>query len=700
MPPGFDVHPDDLKAFLQEVDEQLDLLDDDIVRLEREADNVELLQEIFRAAHTLKGSSGMLGFQRMAALTHAMEDVLDRVRKGTLPVTPELVDALLQSLDGLKALKARAAVGEDGGIDIDPLVTALRAVEAAHPPSGDGGATGAPPVAPPAEAAALLEAARALGRAAYRVVVAFDAGSAWLAVRNFQVLSALAERGDVVWSAPPRDAIEREEASATLAAIVAASCDADALCAAVETIDEVVSVSVEPLPESGLAPAADERLSDEPPPDDRDRRIIDLGPEARGKSPQEQLELAAQKIETLQTIRIDVERLDSLMNMVGELAIDRTRISQICRLLQARHKEDELVDALADTSAHIVKVVDELHESMMQIRMLPIGLLFGKFPRLVRDLARTTGKAVTFLVEGQDTEIDRSVIDKIKDPLVHLIRNAVDHGIESPEERRRAGKPETGTIRLSARHDQGYIVVTLEDDGRGIDVERVKEAAVQRGLISADVAHRLSESEALDLIFQPGLSTARATTEVSGRGVGMDVVRRDIEALNGLIDIESVRGRGTRFSLRLPLTLATFRGLLVESAGTAYAIPLSYVQETVRPAPGSVATVMGRQMLKLRGSVLPLLPLREICRIGGREKPATAEPFVVIVRAGERTVALAVDALIEQQEIVVKSLGGLVGHTPGVAGASILGDGQVVLILDVPALIKAAVQRETYALAA
>lgn len=699
MVSGFELHPDDLKAFLQEAEEQLGLLEDDIVRLEREADNVQLLQEIFRAAHTLKGSSGMLGFQRMAALTHAMEDALDRVRKGTLPVTPELVDALLWSLDGLTALKARAAEGEDGGFDIEPLVTTLRTLTGENVPGAapQGAATSAP-LDIPELARPLVDAARALGQRGYQVIITFNDGSDWLAVRNFQALAALAAHGNVVWSDPSRDEIEREQSASVLRAIVTTSLEPEALRAAAASVDEVVAVEIETVDERPTSALGDERTAGAtrlP----SERRIVDQGPETRGKDPVEQLDLAAQKIETLQTIRIDIERLDSLMNMVGELAIDRTRISQISRLLQSRHKDDELVSALANTSARIVRAVDELYESVMQIRMLPIGLLFGKFPRLVRDLARATGKSVTFIVEGEATEIDRSVIEKIKDPLVHLIRNAVDHGIEPPDERRLAGKPESGTLKLSARHDQGYIVISLEDDGRGIDVERVKDAAVRKGLLPAEMAQRLSENEALELIFQPGLSTAHTTTEVSGRGVGMDVVRRDVEALNGLIEIDSAVGRGTRFSLRLPLTLATFRGLLVESAGTAYAIPLSYVQETVRPEPHAVATVMGKRVLNLRGTVIPLMPLSSISRTGARSGEDAAA-FVVIVRAGDRIIAIGVDALVEQQEIVVKSLGGHLGQTPGVAGASILGDGQVVLILDVPALIKAVAQREGLALAA
>ena len=266
-------------------------------------------------------------------------------------------------------------------------------------------------------------------------------------------------------------------------------------------------------------------------------------------------------------MRIDVDRLDGLMNMVAELAIDRTRIAQISRVLQSQYKEDDQVRALTETSTHIVKLVDELHETMMQIRMLPVGVLFSKFPRVVRDLARGLSKDINLVVEGEGTEIDRSVIDKIRDPLVHLMRNAVDHGVESPEGRAAAGKPAQSVLKLTARHEQGQILIVLEDDGRGIDPAAIREAAVRKGVVTQEEAERFSDREALELIFAPGLSTATQTTEVSGRGVGGDVIRRDIESLNGRVEIESTLGVGTTFTLRLPLTLATFGGLLVVSGG-------------------------------------------------------------------------------------------------------------------------------------
>jgi two-component system, chemotaxis family, sensor kinase CheA len=387
------------------------------------------------------------------------------------------------------------------------------------------------------------------------------------------------------------------------------------------------------------------------------------------------------------------------MNMVGELVIDRTRVSQLSRLLQGRFKEDEYVSALAETSMHIAKVVDELHESMMSVRMLPVGLLFSKFPRLVRDLSRDLDRKVTLAVEGEETEIDRSVIEKIKDPLVHLIRNSLDHGIEPAEERAAAGKPEASILKLTAAHEQGQIIISIEDDGRGIDTERVVASAVKKGQISPEAAERLSHREKLELIFAPGLSTAAKTTEVSGRGVGMDIVRRDIESLNGRVEVESEAGRGTTFRLRLPLTLATFRGLLVSSGGTTYAIPLTYVQETIRPDQAQLRTVSGRPVMSLRGSVMSLIWLNESLSLDAPNEPTASEDaYVVVVRASEsetdRPVAIAVDELVDQQEIVVKSLSGFLGRARGIAGASILGDGQVVLILDVPSMIKATQSRD------
>lgn len=678
-----DISADELKVFLQEAESLLATLDEHIVRLEQEGPAADLVQEIFRVAHTLKGSSGMLGLDRMTHVTHQMEDLFDRVRKGTLGITEEIIDALLMSLDVLRVLKDDVAAGVESSVDVSQVVDALR--RAADSPVAD-----APGQA--AESVSLLKSLRSDAalreqvsdaRAEHPVLhlqVTLDSQSQWLAVRCFQLLNELDQWGEVLVSSPTQADIEAEQVTSRLEALISlrGEPDASALDAALRAIDDVRGteiVAVEafhlldhlPEPGAGAAPGA--------------------------PASESVAAAAAPRSEPLaSSVRVDVEQIDALMNMVGELVIDRTRVSQLSRVLSDRFDDDD-VRSLGETSVHLEKLINELHERMMQIRMLPVGLLFSKFPRLVRDLSRSLGKSIRLELDGEDTEIDRSVIEQIKDPLVHLIRNACDHGIEDPLGREANGKPEISILKLSASHQQGQIVITLADDGRGIDVDRVKAKAIERGLISADKADRLSQREVVDLIFAPGLSTAAQATEVSGRGVGMDIVRRDIESLGGRIEVETSPGRGTTFRLRLPLTLATFRGLLVGCGQAVYAIPLSYVQETLRPSPEQLHTVGTRPVLHLRTRdlVMPIVRLADVLGAEGESAGATS-PYVVVVRAGEseteRPVAIAVDRLIDQQDIVVKSLSSFLGRTQGVAGASILGDGRVVLIVDVPSLIK------------
>lgn len=692
MEQASDVSSEELKVFLQEVDEQLQLLDEDIIRLEKEEDNVDLLQEIFRAAHTLKGSSSMLGFHKMADLTHVMEDVLDRLRKGLVQVTPELIDALLASLDELKILKqAISSGGDDDAGDIAPLVAMLKSVarpgEEATSSEKKSASISSIALADPAIQKKLEDLAAA-GLQVYMIQIVVDPESAWGAVRFFQALSELGTLGEIICSDPSQEEIEQEKAGAELQVLLATQADADAVRAVVSSIEDITKVEVAAW--SGADAVSDERVADQDADEDgAERRVIDLGPTSRGKSQREQLEEASQKIETLQTIRIDVDQLDALLNVVGELITERTRVSAISRVLELRYRGDETVQSLAETCDRLVRGVTDLNEGMMRLRMLPIGTLFNKFPRLLRDVARATGKDVDLVIEGEDTEIDRSVIEKIKDPLVHLLRNAVDHGVETPEERRAAGKPVPAVIKLSANHEQGHIIITLEDDGRGIDAKAMRAAAVKKGLLEAEAAERLSDAEAIDLIFESGFSTAAKTTGVSGRGVGMDVVRKNISAVNGIVQVETAVGRGTTITLQLPLTLATFRGLLVESAGAVYAIPLNYVQESGDLDSTSIESIIDTETVNRRGTVMPLLRLSSVCDSGSENGQRKREAYIVVVKAGDWPVAIAVDALMEQQEIVVKSLGKYLGQTEGISGASILGNGQVVLILDVVGMIKA-----------
>ena len=377
------------------------------------------------------------------------------------------------------------------------------------------------------------------------------------------------------------------------------------------------------------------------------------------------------------------------MTTIGELVIDRTRIAQIGRLLQAKYKEDELVQSLSETSAHVAKVVDDLQEEIMEVRLMPIGTVFNGFPRMVRDLAQRFGKDVEFLVDGQDTEIDRTVIERVRDPLVHLLRNSIDHGIETREERAAAGKPVEGTIKLSAAQEQGYIVIKVADDGKGIDPELLRATAVKKGMLSPDAAERLTDVEAIDLIFAAGTSTAEATTEVSGRGVGMDIVKTNIESINGFVTVDTTLGEGTTFNLRLPLTLATVQALLVSMNNTLFAVPAVYVLEVRRIESADIETIEGSEVIRSRGSIVPLLRLDKV--FGKGLFPLEIQDraaYVVVLKLGERLVGLAVHALMEMQEIMVKSPSDGMGDLKGIAGASILGDGQVVQIIDIPTLIQ------------
>ena len=378
------------------------------------------------------------------------------------------------------------------------------------------------------------------------------------------------------------------------------------------------------------------------------------------------------------------------MTTIGELVIDRTRIAQIGRLLQAKYKEDELVQSLGETSAHVAKVVDDLQEEIMKVRLMPIGTVFNGLPRMIRDLARRFGKDVVFSIEGQDTEIDRTVVERIRDPLVHLLRNSIDHGIETPDERAAAGKPAEGAIKLSAFQEQGYILITVSDDGKGIDPDAMKAAAVRKGMLTPEAAERLTTAEAIDLIFAPGASTAKETTEVSGRGVGMDIVKTNIESINGFVTVETKMGEGTTFILRLPLTLATVQALLVSINTTLFAVPVVYVLEVRRIEAIDIETIEGNEVIRSRGSIVPLLRLETIFAGGilQKRKPQDRAAYVVVVKIGERLVGLAVQTLVEIQEIMVKSLTDGMGDVKGISGASILGDGRVVLIMDIPTLIQ------------
>jgi two-component system chemotaxis sensor kinase CheA len=629
-----------LPVFLSEADEHLQQLEQGLLTLERRGPDPELVGALFRSAHTLKGSAGALGFGRIAQLTHAMEEALEALRAGR--PADGLADLLLECVDALRALRHEVA---DGGerTEVAELLRRLEEwkqgrAEALHPAD---------------------------------VWVRLREDCPMRAARALALLRLLREHAQVEEVAPPEEAIARGNLGLEFTARVRAR-EPESLQELL-TGPDVEAVRVMPAAES------------------RDERWLDLGPQARGKLPDDP-ELTRRA--SLRTVRVDVERLDRLMNLVGELVVDRIRFQQIAQRLREARLVDGVAEELAEATTHLGRVASDLQAEVLKARMLPIEHLFSRFPRYVRDLARRAGKRVELVLEGQDTELDRSVIEQIGGPLMHLVRNAIDHGIEPPEERERAGKPAAGRLCLAAFQEEEGIVVVVEDDGRGIDTDRVRQKAVALGILSPEAAGRLSEEEAVELIFHPGLSTAQAVTEVSGRGVGMDAVRAGVQALGGSVEVETRRGQGTRFLLRLPLTLAIVRALLVSCGGERYALPLAGVQEIVEVPAGRVHRVGPHRTTLLRGAVLPLVSVHEALEI---PVPEGTDRLLCVVTGGRRRVGLWVDRVLGEGEVVVKPLGPYLGQVPGVSGATILGDGRVALILEPAALVRLAVREEELA---
>ncbi|HLI48241.1 MAG TPA: chemotaxis protein CheA [Chthonomonas sp.] len=697
-----------LQVFLQEAHEQIELLEQDILKLEQEP-SPELLQEIFRAAHTLKGAARAMGYQAMGELTHAMEDLFDLLRNRQIEVTPELVDALFQGLDALKAMLGDIADSGTTQQDTSALTAQLRAVARCEASTTGAAQHQTAEVEELALSESTMEAcqqALATGHALYRIDVFLAPDSMLKSVRALMTLQGLETVGAVLHTQPDEEALENERFETSFTALVATSQAVERLRAEVERISEVTEVRIVPwMPPTSANPqtAAEQTpFNEEVQTASREEPPKESGPRTAA-SPQPQ------------TVRVDVNRLDNLMNLIGELVIDRTRIAQLCAQIGHQLGNDVTVEHLQEVAVHIARITDQLQDEVMKARMLPIENVFNRFPRMMRDLAKRLNKEFQFEIEGKETELDRSVIEAIGDPLIHMLRNSVDHGIEPPEERERLGKPRSGTVWLRARHQENHIVIEVEDDGRGIDPAKMREAAVKKGLMSREAAHRLSDREAINLIFASGFSTAQQVSDVSGRGVGMDIVRSNLQRLGATIDIESWVGKGTRFCIRLPLTLAIIRSLLVRVGEAVYAIPLNSVAETLRVSPQSVRSVRRQPTILLRGETLCLAHLQSLLPVRATQSAKAlavvqSEPMhqlqrkedavrstvglealnVVVVGLERERIGLIVDGFIGEQEIVIKTLGKFIGDVQGVSGATILGDGRMALILDVEGILNLA----------
>ncbi|MDP7422868.1 MAG: chemotaxis protein CheA [bacterium] len=693
------------QAYMEDFDEQIQIMENDLVTLEKEGPSPDLISEIFRAAHTIKGSSAMVGFGLIETLSHSMESLLAGVRDGEIVIADPVVTGLFASVDFLRRLREQLPNLESSEERVVKLVTKLDALALSDGPSVADtevdkalaaqlevlGISETPTPDPPPVGRS--PAVPKNGQMA--VEIQLEALCLISAVRAAQILSILSEAGSVVDSDPTEKDIEEDRVGQTLRFILETAMDEDQVREVLLPVGDITQVEItagsEPVEETAsklpvekeeVAPPVGEKV-----PEDESAQPVQVQPDKKAPPP----------VTKAKRIKISVERLNSLMNLVGELVIYRTRLEQLVKTLEIRFEKDDDIISLSLTSGQIANLSNNLKNQIIKARLVPVANLFQRFPRVVRDVARRSGKTVDLVIRGEETELDRTVIEEIEDPLVHMLRNAVDHGIESPEERLAAGKNELGTVILSACHEEDRILIVIEDDGKGIDLEKLKARAVDVGVMSPEAAGRLSERDCLDLIFAPGFTTREVASEVSGRGVGMDIVRSNIERLSGNVFVTTKLGRGSRFVVRLPLTLAIIKVLLVSLAEHAYALPLISVEETIRISKHDIQLVKGTQTVFLRGEVLPLLRLRSVF---GMEDPAFEESreqlVVVVVSWSDRKIGFVVDYPIGEHEIVIKPLGSYIGEVPGISGATILGDGRIALILDVASLIKSVIEETMY----
>jgi len=683
--------------FLQEGEEQIEILEQEMLKLESDPSN-ERMQIIFRAAHTLKGSSRAMGFSNFAELTHEMENLLDQLRNHTFEVNTHIANSLLACIDTLAGMMDTIRAGEGDAADCGDLVKTLQEILAGNGVGGDTTVvevvsspenTGLPFATQiPDDLHEALTASKEVG-AVYHVQIRLAEDCVMKFVRAFMAVNIAQESGEVLACFPDQDALEEEKFEQDFELVFTSDVSANDLNEKFAGIGEVEAFAFgqwgELIAEASDRPQLEVVAGIEAAPF-MSEEIISPAPENKVVAPPAGAPAGTtRKGDTGQTVRVDVARLDNLMNLVGELVIDRTRIAQIGAELALRYNDSQ-VDDLGETVSHIARITSDLQDQIMKARMLPIETVFNRFPRVVRDLAQKLGKDIKLDLIGGETELDRSVIEVIGDPLLHILRNSIDHGVEMPDEREKAGKSRQGLVVVSARHQENHIVIEITDDGKGIDLNRVKTKAIEAGLVTAEAAAKLSDKEALQFIFHSGLSTAAEVSEVSGRGVGMDIVRSNIQKLGGLIDLDTTIGEGSRFSLRLPLTLAIIRGLLVDVANTVFVLPLGSVIETLLIKDKDIQRINQREVVVIRGVTTPLVRMRSVFGMGG-ESSSAEEFYVVIVGLAEQRMGLVVDRLVGEQEVVIKSLSRFCGEVRGVSGATILGDGNVALIADVNGIV-------------
>ncbi len=644
-----------MEDFLIEAFEMNEQLDQDLVELEHNPEDLDLLNRIFRVAHTIKGSSSFLNLNILTHLTHNMEDVLNRARKGEIKITPDIMDVVLRSIDLMKTLLVTI---RDTGSDtnngkeneIEEAVKQLQAITSQNLEGAKEGTKETPKeeVKEEAKKENIKENQENKAKSPTAENPASD--------------NPLADEPDLDYAN-----MSAEEVEAEIERLLNKRQEADKERRAQkkqEAKQEVVPTKETPKTETPKAPKTETKV----------------------KAKADAEENKAPSIGVEQTVRVDVRRLDHLMNLIGELVLGKNRLIRIYSDVEERYDGEKFLEELNQVVSSISAVTTDLQLAVMKTRMQPVGKVFNKFPRMVRDLSRELGKSIELIIEGEETELDKSIVEEIGDPLIHIIRNSCDHGIEPLEERRRLNKPETGKVQLSAYNEGNHIVIKISDDGKGLDPVMLKEKAVEKGVISERDAEGMSDREAFNLIFKPGFSTAKVVSNVSGRGVGMDVVKTNIEKLNGIIEIDSEVGVGTTQKLKIPLTLAIIQALLVGVQEEYYAIPLSSVLETVRISQDEIYTVDGKSVLRLRDEVLSLVRLSDIFKVDAILE-SNSDVYVVIIGLADQKIGVIVDYLIGQEEVVIKSLGYYLKNTRGIAGATVRGDGKITLIVDVGAMM-------------
>lgn len=688
-----------LSMFIDESNDHLQSLNENLLRLESEPEELSIVQNIFRSAHTLKGMSATMGFEDLAALTHEMENVLDLVRNSKLKMDSFIFDTLFKGLDALEAMVQDIVDGGTGKADVTSIVESLQIILKSDYSASK--ATQAPTVAANAPSAAESSASGAMlldefqssillqsietGHNVFHIQIAIRDNCLLKAVRAYMVFDLLERNGEVIKSDPSVQDIEQEKFNFTFTVFTISRLQQEDLQAQLLNISEIESAVVTSLDAESLAvlgqsnaAAAVEVVEIAETAAPQTETAVTSVEAAKGQA--RSAPAASTPANVSKTIRVDIERLDTLMNLFSELLIDRVRLEQ----LSSEIKRSDLTE----TVEHMARVSSDLQSIVLKLRMVPVDSVFNRFPRMIRDLAKSLDKKIDLVITGADTELDRTVIDEIGDPLVHLLRNSVDHGIETVEERIAAGKPETGTIFLRAFHSGNHVFIEVEEDGRGIHHERVLKTAIKNGVVTADEAKLLTPDEINMLIFAAGFSTADKISDISGRGVGLDVVRSKITSLGGNVTIDSAFGRGTKFSVQLPLTLSIISAMLIKLGSEKYAIPLSSIVETGIIRKEQILQVHGNKMIEFRNTIIPLVSLSKVLDSPDFNENDELETEIVVVRKGEKWAAVMVDEFIGQSEIVLKTLGKYLTNIKAISGATILGDGYVALIIDPNALIK------------